>query len=172
MEKNHQQKSQPKLPANTLSATVAWFEEARPSPTSKQFHTQLGVHFEEVAEMVDELSSSDPEAIVLLHEARVALKALATFLKKSDYVVGVEPHARPNFLDAICDQLVTATGVAQHCGFPVVEALDEVNASNFSKFVDGKAIVDANGKIAKGPGHWKPDLSQFVPARIPVFDGE
>lgn len=154
---------------NTLSHTLLWFELARPAPTSKQFHTQTGVHFEEVAEMLDEITPLAPKAIILLHEAKVALKALATYLKETDETITVEPHARANFLDAICDQIVTGTGVAQHCGFPVVEALTEVNASNWSKFVDGKPIVDANGKIMKGPDHFKPDLSAFVPTRIPVL---
>jgi hypothetical protein len=155
--------------ANTLSATFAWFEEARPTPTSKQFSTQLGVHFEEVSEMVEELTPTNHKAAVLLHEARVALKALATYLKETDGGVTVDTPDRANFLDAICDQIVTGTGVAHHLGFQVVDAMDEVNASNWSKFVDGKAIVDANGKIMKGPGYFKPDLSAFVPARIPVL---
>jgi hypothetical protein len=162
-------KKQRSLPANTLSATFAWFEEARPAPTSKQFHTQTGVHFEEVAEMLEEITPTAPTAVYLLHDAKVALKALARYLKESDEVITIEPHARPNFLDALCDQIVTATGVAHHCGFPVVEAMDEVNASNWSKFVDGKAIVDANGKIMKGPDYFKPDLSAYAPTRIPVL---
>jgi hypothetical protein len=51
----------------------------------------------------------------------------------------------------------------------MVEAMDEVNASNWSKFVDGQPIVDANQKIAKGPGYFKANLSAFVPVRIPVL---
>lgn len=158
-----------RLPHNTLSATFAWFQEARPQPTSKQFHTQLGVHFEEVGEMIEEITPLSPTAIHLLHEAKITLKALATYLKGADNAITVEPHARTNFLDALCDQIVTATGVAHHCGFPIVDALDEVNSSNFSKFVNDHAIVDANGKIQKGPNYFKPDLSQFVPTRIPVL---
>jgi hypothetical protein len=170
MGKKQSQQKAATLDANTLSTTFAWFEEARPAPTSKQFHTQTGVHFEEVAEMVEEIRPLTAQATVLLHEAKVSLKALATYLKQTDNTITVEPECRTNFLDAICDQIVTATGVAAHCGFPVVEALDEVNASNWSKFVDGKAIVDANGKIMKGPGYFKPDLSAFVPSRITVLN--
>jgi hypothetical protein len=155
--------------SSTLSATFHWFELARPNPTSKQFHTQTGVHFEEVAEMIDEITPTSPKATVLLHEAKVALKALATYLKESDEVITVEPQARTNFLDSLCDQIVTATGVGQHCGFPMVEAMDEVNASNWSKFVDGQPIVNENQKIMKGPDYFKPDLSAFVPVRIPVL---
>ncbi len=109
----------------------------------------------------------------LVHEARVALRALADHLKKSQHTVTVDPENRSLFLDSICDQLVTGTGVAAHCLFPVVEALNEVNSSNWSKFDEhGNPIVDANGKIMKGPGYFKPNLEQFIPKRIPVFDGE
>jgi hypothetical protein len=166
------QQSQRKQP-NTLSATLAWFEAARPTPTNKQFHTQLGVHFEEVAEMLDALTAVTAGADWRLHEARVALKALAQFLKTNPNSITVEPKDRQEFLDSICDQIVTSSGVGQHAGFPVVEALDEVNASNWSKFdSNGQPIVDANGKIMKGPNYFKADLAQFVPARIPVFDDE
>lgn len=120
--------------------------------------------------MVEELTPRDSHSAVLLHEARVALKALANFLKANDEVVTVLPEDRANFLDAIIDQIVTGTGVGQHCGFPVVDALAEVNASNFSKFDEGLPIVDANGKIMKGPNYFKASLDQFVPKRIPVFD--
>lgn len=154
---------------NTLSATLHWFSQARPNPTSKQFHTQTGVHFEEVAEMVDEITPISPTAIHLLHDAKVALKALATYLKGADNAITVEPHARPNFLDSLCDQIVTAAGVGHHLGFPMVDAMDEVNASNYSKFVDGNPLVDPNGKIMKGPDYFQADLSQFVPTRIPVL---
>jgi hypothetical protein len=164
------QKSQEKQPNNTLSATLAWFDQARPQPTNKQFHTQLGVHFEEVGEMIDEIFPLAGKAEVLLHEARVALKALSAYLKTSEQAVTIHPENRKDFLDAICDQIVTGTGVAAHAGFPVVEAMDEVNASNWSKFVDGKALVDANGKIMKGPDYFQADLGQFVPKRIPIFD--
>lgn len=121
--------------------------------------------------MVDELTPCNPKTAVLLHEARVALKALANHLKANDEAVTVLPEDRADFLDAIIDQIVTGTGVGQHCGFPVVDALAEVNESNWSKFDDdGQPIVDANGKIMKGQAYFKASLDQFVPKYIPVFD--
>ncbi|MDR5839300.1 hypothetical protein [Caballeronia sp. LZ034LL] len=161
-----------KRPDSALSVALAWFQAARPEPTSKQFHTQLGVHFEEVGEMLDTLSPLTSMASWKLHEARVALKALADMLKQHDQLVSVEPANRAKFLDSICDQIVTASGVGHHCGFPVLEAMHEVNESNFSKFVDGIPIFDENLKVKKGPYYWEANLDQFVPVRIPVFDGE
>ncbi len=44
----------------------------------------------------------------------------------------------------------------------IVGALQEVNRSNYSKFVNGRAVFDENGKIKKGPDYSKPDLTKFV----------
>lgn len=43
-----------------------------------------------------------------------------------------------------------------------VSSFEEVNRSNWSKFVDGKPVFDENGKIKKGDGYTPPDLSKFV----------
>ena len=162
----------PTQQVSTLSATLAWFNEARPAPTNKQFHTQTGVHFEEVGEMIDEISGLNTYADVLLGNARVALRALADYLKAESHVITVKPEDRIDFLDALSDQIVTATGVGQHLKFLMVEAMDEVNASNFSKFVDGKAIYTdpVSQKIGKGPDYFKASLGAFVPARSPALD--
>ena len=129
---------------------------------------QTGVHFEEVAEM---LEAMEPDGIssevlsnstVLMHNARVALVALANGLKDGSAAFSVTPDKAQDLLDALCDQTVTATGVAYGIDFKFPEALAEVSDSNWSKFVDGKPIFDKNGKIMKGPDYFKPDLSKFV----------
>jgi predicted HAD superfamily Cof-like phosphohydrolase len=169
MQNQNQQRLQEKLPSNTLSDTYRWFVLAHPNPTSKQFSTQTGVHFEEVAEMIEEIRPLSAKADYLLHDAKVALNALATYLKQNDGVITVLEGNLPGFLDALCDQIVTATGVGRDCGFPMVEAMEEVNASNWSKFdEDGKPNFDSNGKITKGPNYFKPNLKQFIPSLVPA----
>lgn len=150
-----------KKSSNTLSDTFHWFELAHPAPTSKQLHTQTGVHFEEVAEMLEEMKGTDRLTSVLIHSAMTALTVLGDHLKRGDNLFTIPD--RKLFLDALCDQIVTATGVGRDCHFPMVAALTEVNASNWSKFVDGKPIFNEQGKIMKGPNYFKPDLSAFVP---------
>ena len=40
---------------------------------------------------------------------------------------------------------------------------DEIQASNMSKLgEDGKPILREDGKILKGPGYFRPDLSKFI----------
>lgn len=147
---------------DTLYNTQDWFVVCRPEPTRKDFNVQLGVHCEEVGEMLDELSPQDLVTAELIKQANEAMKALAHRLKTTPNGVVIKEENRKDFLDAMVDQIVTGTGSAQYLGMNVVGALNEVNISNYSKFVDGKPIFDENGKIAKGPGYIKADLSPFV----------
>lgn len=145
-----------------LLDTYNWFEEAIPDPTSKNFHTQLGVHCEEVAEMLEEIQGKDQETRKLLADAELAMSALADHLKAKDGTVEIPEQNRIGFLDSLCDQVVTATGVADLAGFDFPGAMAEVNRSNWSKFVDGKPVFNDNKKIAKGPDYKKADLEPFV----------
>ena len=65
-------------------------------------------------------------------------------------------------LDALADQIVTVTGVANAFGFDILGALEEVNRSNFSKFEDDKPVFNEQGKITKGKDYSKPNLKPFI----------
>lgn len=147
-----------------LNTTINWFEKAIPSPNARNIQTIFGVHFEEVAEMINTLRSEDGQTQTLLVEAYRACENLANHLKNNaPGLVKVEDEVE--LLDAVCDQIVTATGVGYHLGHDVLGGVDEVNRSNFSKFVKGKPIFDKNMKIIKGPDYSKAKLAQFVPAK-------
>lgn len=144
----------------TLLDTKTWFEKARPECSPQDFQSQLGVHFEEVTEMLDVISGN-PKAIAAILDATRAMKTLATMIKaqEADIVVMNEEL----FLDAICDQIVTGTGVAHTKGHNIVGAMTEVNRSNFSKFdVDGKPIRNEHGKIMKGPNYSPAVLAPYL----------
>lgn len=147
-------------PYSPLHATLAWFQAARPSPDDGHLHTQMGVHFEEVAEMLEQVGGKTPEMEECITNAFEALKALSSVLKGS---VGlIEIKDRHDMLDSLCDQIVTNVGVAHMLDFQIVSALEEVNHSNFSKFVDGSPIFDENGKVKKGPGYVLANLNAFI----------
>lgn len=129
------------------------------SPKNQQ--SQIAVHFEEVGEMAAELFSNDPSVEFTIREAERALDRLADKLKNAEPCI--EIRSRLNFLDACCDQLVTATLSAKLHGMDPVGGLNEVNRSNFSKLVGGvmqKHPVTA--KWLKGPAYTKPDLKPFI----------
>jgi predicted HAD superfamily Cof-like phosphohydrolase len=147
---------------NSVLNTLAFFQKAVPDPQDKNFYTQLGVHCEEFAEMLDALMAYSDEATEILQEARSAVKELADKLKQGTSIL-LYPADRIEFLDAICDQMVTAIGTAYMAKMDVAGGFNEVNASNLSKFDEnGNPIFNENMKIMKGPNYFKPDLKRFV----------
>lgn len=147
--------------------TLEWMQKAKPEPTSKDLSTQIGVHFEEVGEFLTALMIDTNSTVgQAIHEhAKQTLdhiQILARLLKEHD-VVTISKSDRIEVLDALADQIVTAVGVGHCAGMKIVDALNEVNRSNFSKFdSNGTPILDNNRKIMKGPDYSKPDLSKFV----------
>ena len=141
---------------NELMRTLDWFKEAKPNPELKDLCTQIGCHFEEVVEMLDALGHSE-----MAHN----LEILANSYKQKqqmDRLAQLSHEHKIEVLDSLADQVVTATGVAYMAGFDFYSAFAEVNNSNWSKFENGKATFDENGKIKKGANYFKPDLAKFV----------
>lgn len=149
------------LNLQTTQSIADWFTTAKPVVSNKAVNTQLGVHFEEVGEMLEAIGTNeDIHLEVLIAQAQQAMTDLATALKESDTVLTVD---RVLLVDALADQVVTAIGSGTFMQMDMAGAIDEVNRSNWSKFdSDGKAILDANGKIMKSPRYFKAELAQFV----------
>jgi len=135
----------------TIKSIANWFTEAVPTPTDKNKAVQLGCHLEEVAEMLTAVGMATRSHIV--DHWGYELKTYGVHHYDVD---------RKELLDALADQIVTAVGVAHMFGLDIQGALAEVNRSNYSKFVDGKPVFDANGKIAKPATYSKPDLTPFL----------
>lgn len=133
-----------------IEDTKHWFEAAVPTPTPQNVSVQIGCHIEEVAEMLEAMDQPTPAKIV---------DHWADRLKESTTPPVIDREA---MLDALADQIVTAVGVAHMLGMDIVGALNEVNRSNFSKFVDGKPVFNDGGKVGKGKDYSEPDLSAFV----------
>lgn len=153
--------NQPQIADSDVENTIGFFKKAFPNPISKNLHTQLGVHFEEIAEMMDQLTSEDEHTRLALHYVGEAIKGLAKHFKESDGVLVVKD--RVELLDALCDQIVTATGMGYMTKMDIAGAFGEVNRSNFSKFDEnGEPILDNNLKMVKGPNYFKPNLKQYT----------
>ena len=146
---------------DTLENTALWFKKAVPNPTPTNVGVQLGCHLEEVAEMLDTIEGLTLEAQEALNYAWKSVKALADHMKANPLSVGIDMY--PDYLDALCDQIVTAVGCSHMSGMQIVPAMKVVNKSNFSKFDnEGRPIFAANGKITKGPNYAPPDLTPFI----------
>lgn len=153
--------------ARTLRQIKHWFEKAVPQPTERNIHTQIGVHVEEVAEMFTALIGSGQgfKSKEELSFAADVLNYVQRRLKSQDDEVRIRLKEinRIEVLDALCDQIVTAVGIAHMLGMDIEGALQEVANSNDSKFgADGQPIFDENQKITKGPGYFRPDLTKYT----------
>lgn len=141
---------------NTLASIKEWFEKAVPQPKIENQMMQIGCHFEEIKEMCHAMNLYCDD--VVTQELRFKTNCLS-------YKRGIEnmdSKEKAAVLDALCDQIVTAVGVGYVLGFDMIGALAEVNASNWSKFQDGRPVFDGSGKIAKGAGYFKPNLTEFL----------
>ena len=146
---------------DSVVVCMDFFQKGYPKSGPKNFRTQLGVHFEEIAEMMATLDPSSPEDGMLIHYVGEAIKAMANHLKTTDGVIGIKD--RVEFLDGICDTMVTSVGLGRHANMDVANAFKEVNRSNHSKFGEnGEPILDNNLKLIKGPFYSKPELKSFV----------
>lgn len=127
-----------------------WFVAAVPNPTDDNISVQLGCHFEEVSEMMT--------AVGLKMTAEM-MSTLGDSFKTKEYPLDISKIDRKELLDALCDQIVTAVGVAHMLGMDIERGLEEVNRSNWSKFVDGKPVFADSGKIKKSENYVAPDLT-------------
>ena len=135
-----------------------WHEKARPVPSPFDMNVQTGCHFEEVMEMVAVMSGNDEYSDMLIDRLHTALTVVALGLKQGTLKFHIKPENRAEFLDSLCDQIVTSVGVGHCAGMNMSEAVRRVNASNWSKFKNGKPEFDKNGKIMKPDTYTPPNL--------------
>lgn len=144
--------------SNEIQTIVKWFSDAKPNPTIEDACVQIGCHYEEVAEMIDVFGDDEVSDINYLSSCYKT--------KEKNYLecIPVTKDAKIELLDSLCDQIVTAVGVAHMLDMDIIGALNEVIASNDSKRMpDGSFQLDENGKITKeSPNFFQPDLSKFI----------
>ena len=138
-----------------IHSIKAWFKAAKPNPSTADVCVQIGCHYEEVSEMSAALCDDD-----VAHE--LAATALAYKMNRSGYLGATSADARVELLDALCDQVVTAVGVAYMMGMDIEGALAEVNRSNWSKFEGGVPVFNEHGKIVKCAEYTPPELSDYI----------
>ena len=141
-----------------IHSIIEWFKAAKPNPSTADVVVQIGCHYEEVSEM----------NAVLNYDVEYMLEATAEEYEMyySGYLGAaleeLSADARVELLDSLCDQIVTAVGVAYMMGMDIEGALAEVNRSNWSKFEGGVPVFNEQGKIAKGVEYTPPELSKYI----------
>lgn len=85
--------------------------------------------------------------------------------ENDEYLQACEENSLVEIADALGDQLYILCGTILKHGMQhiIQDVFDEIQASNMSKLgEDGKPILREDGKILKGPGFFRPDLSKFI----------
>ena len=109
--------------------------------------------------MLDALTHTNPVMARKMGHLKDAIDHVGNLLKQDGGVLVKHPI---ELLDALADQIVTATGVGTFLGMDVPGATKEVNRSNYSKFENGEPIFNENKKVMKGKDYTPPDLSKFI----------
>lgn len=149
---------------SNFQRTADWLTAAGKAPTKDDVSCQMGVHLEEIKEMLDEITLVSMTGIssAALQEVAAVLDAIAKNLKAGHVKIVV--YDKVAFLDSLCDQSVTVDGLAFLSGFDKDGADADVLASNESKLnEDGTAVILPGGKIGKNPERYlAPYLVPFV----------
>jgi hypothetical protein len=85
--------------------------------------------------------------------------------ENDEYLDACDENSLVDIADALGDQLYILCGTILKHGMQhiIEDVFNEIQASNMSKLgEDGKPVLRADGKILKGPGYFKPDLSKFI----------
>lgn len=85
--------------------------------------------------------------------------------ENSEYLQACEENSLVEIADALGDQLYILCGTILRHGMQhiIEEVFDEIQSSNMSKLgEDGLPVYRADGKILKGPGYFKPDISKVL----------
>ena len=141
-----------------LKRALEWHQQAIPNPTTENKCIAVGVHYEEVSEMMEAMHD---EADAFGTE-ELANDYKSCEISQLHHIETMGETDRIALLDALADQIVTATGVAHMFGMDILGALAEVNRSNYSKFEDGQPVFNKQGKITKGKHYSKPNLKRFI----------
>lgn len=135
------------------------------------------IWIENVKEFQDcfEKEQSSLVSLIYLRRALIEeeIKELFTALTalKSEYTRDLlyETHpisrkqAKIDILDAIGDSIVVLIGTANVLGLDLNTAMQRIHDSNMSKLgADGRPVYYPNGKVAKGPHYFKPELNDLV----------
>ena len=85
--------------------------------------------------------------------------------ENDEYLEACFKNSLVEIADALGDQLYILCGTILKHGMQhiIEDVFNEIQASNMSKLGDdNKPVLREDGKILKGPGYFRPDLSKFI----------
>jgi predicted HAD superfamily Cof-like phosphohydrolase len=138
-----------------------------PARLAREFHEKFDLPIGDLshevnafrAKLISEESGEVAEAIQLLNGVLAAVDRAAMPARLVDTMIS---DARAVLAKELADVVVAVYGTAVTAGIDL-DAVRRVHASNLSKVGrDGRPILDADGKVQKGPNYRSPDMRPSV----------
>ena len=102
---------------------------------------------------------------ILLPHSEFDLRHTLMKEENDEYLEACHKKALVDVADALGDQLYILCGTILKHGMQhiIEDVFNEIQESNMSKLdKDGKPVLREDGKILKGPGYFRPELSKFI----------
>ena len=118
-----------------------------------------------VAEFHKAFGQKDGKWPQLLPTSEFDLRHTLMKEENDEYLEACYNKSLVEIADALGDQLYILCGTILKHGMQhiILDVFNEIQASNMSKLGDdGKPVLREDGKILKGPGYFRPDLSKFI----------
>jgi predicted HAD superfamily Cof-like phosphohydrolase len=118
-----------------------------------------------VAEFHKAFGQKDGKWPQLISNAEYDLRHSLMKEENDEYLEACYNKSLVEIADALGDQLYILCGTILKHGMQhiIFDVFNEIQASNMSKLGDdGKPVLREDGKILKGPGYFRPDLSKFI----------
>jgi predicted HAD superfamily Cof-like phosphohydrolase len=118
-----------------------------------------------VAEFHKAFGQKDGKWPQLLSNAEYDLRHTLMKEENDEYLEACYNKSLVEIADALGDQLYILCGTILKHGMQhiIEDVFNEIQSSNMSKLGDdGKPLLREDGKILKGPGYYRPDISKFI----------
>ncbi len=118
-----------------------------------------------VAEFHKAFGQKDGKWPQLLSNAEYDLRHTLMKEENDEYLEACYSKSLVEIADALGDQLYILCGTILKHGMQhiIEDVFNEIQSSNMSKLGDdGKPVLREDGKILKGPGYHRPDISKFI----------
>jgi predicted HAD superfamily Cof-like phosphohydrolase len=118
-----------------------------------------------VAEFHKAFGQKDGKWPQLLSNAEYDLRHTLMKEENDEYLEACYNKSLVEIADALGDQLYILCGTILKHGMQhiIEDVFNEIQSSNMSKLgEDGKPVLREDGKILKGPGYYRPDISKFI----------
>lgn len=138
-----------------INKVTKWIDAAKQERNNRNLANYIAYTLSEIGEGLRAIDDPDLEELTQL------LEDTSVCMRNGYFDFAIEKTDKVELLDCALDTAWTAIGMAHMLGH-AREAFNEVSDSNFSKFLDGVAVLDGTGKVVKGPHFFKPQLKPFL----------